>query len=179
MANYSDTTIKLTGARAKEALEYLKTFVNCECGSWLLVEELAPDNSISSNSGFSDMEIYNIEENENSFEISGSGRWCSPYNFFQDLAEKFELSGHYLDREGGCDFTHLIEWENGKQLSDVEEAYFSQLAFDWCDIHSLIEDRSFISEEVDWEDEYSYEIELFAKNGISIQDLKNHWGVVA
>lgn len=176
MANYSDTSIKLTGTKAKEALEYIKSFIE---DGWLDVDSMKQDDSVSSRAGYSTMEIFDITDIENGFEISGSGRWCSPHDFFQNVVEKFELSGSYFDRECGCDFSHLMEFENGNVTNDVEDDYFSQLAFDWCDIQSLIEDRSFISEEADWEEEYSYEIELFAKNGISLDDLKSHWGVVA
>lgn len=172
MANYSSTSIKLHGPQAAEALQYLKSLIN---DGWLSVDSLKPNDNIATRAAYASMEIFSIEEEQTSFEILGSGRWCAPHGFFETLAAKYELSGHYFDRECGCDFSHLMEFEEGDKVLDVEEDYFSQLAFDWCDIDELVEDRSFIVEEEDWESEYANDIALFAKNGITLEDLKERW----
>lgn len=174
MANWSDTQIKLTGEQTKEALKFIKEHME---DIFLNAEAFKEDDSLQSRVDFGTMEIHDISESEGVLEISGSGRWNAPSGFFNVVAEKFKLSGHFFDRECGCDFSHLIKWENGLVINDIEEDYFSQLAFDWVDIDCLIEDRSFIAEEENWEEEYKEDIELFAQNGISLEDLKERWGV--
>ena len=174
MANYSDTSIKLHGQKSTEALQYLKSFIN---DGWLDVNNLNPSDNIAAKAAYASMEIFSIDENESSFQISGSGRWCAPHGFFEMLAEKYELSGYYFDREGGCDFSHLMEFEGGEMVLNVEDSYFSQLAFDYRDIDELVEERSYIIDEEDWENEYASDIALFAKNGITLKDLKERWGV--
>lgn len=174
MANYSDTYIKFTGPKANEALEMIKSFTKDD---WLDVTEFMPDDSIESRAGFSYMDISSITDIDDGFEISASGRWCSPFKFIEIVAKKFDLSGSYLDREAGCDFTHVMKFDNGTKVTDVEDCYFSQLAFDYVDIESMMEDRALMIDEENWEEVYKEDIELFAKNGVSLSDLKERWGV--
>lgn len=180
MANWSDTQVSLIGdtSNIKQASEYIKSFL-IEDGTWLDVATLMPDDSVASRTKFSMAEVCSATFEESSIEITLMGRWCSPAGFFSKVAEDFKLSGSYLDREGGCDFTHYIEWEDGEEIEDSQDDYFSQLAFDHCDIDFLIEERSFITEEEEWEENYAEDLALFAANGVSLEALKEAWGVAA
>lgn len=174
MANHSDTYIRLIGPRASEALGMIKSFIKDD---WLDVTELMPDDSTESRAGFSYMEIFDITDTDDGFEISASGRWSSPFQFIEMIAKQFNLSGYYLDREAGCDFTHVMEFYNGTKIIDRVDDYFSQLAFDYVDIESMIADRAFMADEENLEEEYQQDIELFAKNGVTLSDLKERWDI--
>ena len=139
MANWSETSIELSGKRIKESYKYIKAF---DDGGGLNLSKLKQKRLAEGlgDYGYSyldDLTIADTFENkdvkEDSIHITGSGRWCGPHRFIEDVVKKFGLSGVYTDAEPGSNFFHLIKFKDGEVVSDVEAGYFSKLAVEYND----------------------------------------------
>ena len=171
MANLSSTSIEFTGTTENIAKAHSELKGYMEDGSYLTVGRLKP--SLLASAGYSGMEVENMKIVDNEkIVISGSGRWCSPHDYFEDLCERMSLSGKYEDEEAGCNFYHVMVFEDGVKISDVEHEYGSYEHMKEGDINYWIEEREWMAEDENWEEEHSDTIESFKKLGVSIEELR-------
>jgi hypothetical protein len=175
MANWSSTNVELTGTKENIALAIadIKSYTK---DGWLNTYKLAKTDSIEDRSGFSTTKILQENYKENSIHLVLYGRWCSPHKYFIILADKYNLSGFYEDEECGNDFFHQVIFEDGKVLSEKEDDYFSQLSIDSNGIERYVEDYYWLADEEDWENNNDEILALFARNGYSVDRLKQEWG---
>jgi hypothetical protein len=172
MANWSNTTIQLNGSEKNIGLAYQELMSLVSDGF------LNPENTKlfkSKDMGYSIMQDIDINITKNSIEITGLGRWSSPYNYIVDLVQEFNLSGSYIDMEESMDFTHTMLFNNGHMIDEQNDAYFSDLSIKHLGIDNFLFDLSWIAEEENWEEEYSNHIKLFNKYGITIEQLHEEW----
>ena len=176
MANISDCYIELQGTTEDImfATEELKKNIDKE---YLSVSKYMKDDSVEQRAGYSGAEIYDYQYDETSIQLSLGGRWCAPHLYFEDFCKRHDLSGFYTDAESGCDFFHVMKFKDGVKTLDKEDSYISQLSIDYGDIDYFIEYYQFITEEDDWEENNQGIVDLFAKNGLTIDDLKKEWGL--
>ena len=145
MANYSTTTITITKNSLQNeqiAIDNLEQFTEefnafieessyCHIG-WINASRLQKNDSASERAKYSTAQIYSRNEDENKIELTLEGRWCSPSQLFIDLCKKYKLNLHYVDRENGCNFTHIVIMENGKVKLNRQNEYISALAIKHC-----------------------------------------------
>lgn len=93
-----------------------------------LKKNLTPNESAK----YSTAHIYSKNEEKDKIELLLEGRWCSPSQLFIDLCKKYKLNLHYVDRENGCNFTHIVIMENGKVKLNRQNEYISALAIKHC-----------------------------------------------
>jgi hypothetical protein len=178
MANWSDTTITLTGTSddVKKAYDYVQSHIEENYLSPL--ESLNLDSNIQNRAGYGGGEIHTIEVDNEVLTITMSGRWCSPSSYFVDVANKFNLSGTYFDAESGCDFIHLIEFENGEVILDEEYNYFSKEGIEhygieyYLEMYEWVVDDGETLEEV--REEYPEIFEMFAEVGLDLDSLSEN-----
>ena len=145
MANTSITniTIKLNSLQnQQEAIDNLEqfkiefnTFVEDSLYGhlgWIDPTRLQKNDSASERAKYSTAQIFHKEENDKIFQLVLEGRWCSPSQLFIDLCKKYKLNLHYVDRENGCNFTHIVIMENGKVKLNRQNEYISALAIKHC-----------------------------------------------
>ncbi len=145
MANYSITTITITKNSLQNEqiaidnlelfIEEFNTFIEESSYSnigWINPTRLKKDDSASERAKYSTAQIYSIDEDKNKIELTLEGRWCSPSQLFIDLCKKYKLNLHYVDRENGCNFTHIVIMENGKVKLNRQNEYISALAIKHC-----------------------------------------------
>lgn len=145
MANYSYTDITITTNKDEneqiqidkiEAFDAeFKTFIEDSVSSsigWLNPTRLQKNDSANQRALYStaDILIYNLSEKK--IKIGLQGRWCSPSQLFIDLCKKHKLNLKYIDRENGCNFTHVVIIENGKIVKNVQSQYISALSISYC-----------------------------------------------
>ena len=174
MANYSTTTITITKNSlqneqiAIDNLEQFKeefnTFVEESSYGhvgWINASRLQKNDSANERAKYSTAQILNRDEDENKIELTLEGRWCSPSQLFIDLCKKYKLNLHYVDRENGCNFTHIVIMENGKVKLNRQNEYISALAIKHCK-DEVFDEIIEIFEESEW----------FHNNGNIIRQLK-------
>ena len=115
--------------------------------------------------------------NGTSITISTLSAWCGGSVWFKRVCEKYKLSGDYYDEETGNDFIHIVEVVDGEVTLEEEDRYFSKLGVEINGIDHYVEQYSYIPDDLDWEEEYAQIIELFAEFGVSLDKLKDAWGV--
>lgn len=99
---------------------------------WINPTRLQKNDSASERAKYSTAQIFHKEENDKIFQLVLEGRWCSPSQLFIDLCKKYKLNLHYVDRENGCNFTHIVIMENGKVKLNRQNEYISVLAIKHC-----------------------------------------------
>ena len=162
MANYSTTTITITKNSlqneqiAIDNLEQFKeefnTFIEESSYSnigWINPTRLKKDDSASERAKYSTAQLYSRNEDNNKIELFLGGRWCSPSQLFIDLCKKYKLNLHYVDRENGCNFTHIVIMENGKVKTNRQNEYISALAIKHCK-DEVFDEIIEIFEESEW-----------------------------
>jgi len=174
MANWSYTEITLSGSE-QDILFAETELKNNITDGWLNVSKYMKDDSVNQRAGYSSAEVISIDILNDTIELSLSGRWCSPHQYFEDFAERHNLSGEYADSEEGCNFFHLMKFKDGIKIHDEESNYFSQESIDYHDIDMFIEEYHWIAKDDDWENEWSEIIKLFTANGYTIEQLKELW----
>lgn len=113
MANWSDTTIVLTGQawyirRALDTLESGKHNLSLEDLDW----------------------TYNADALI--LAIFGEGRWSTDPTEAIDFAAQHNLSGTFKDSESGSDFFRLIKFDaDGEITNDINTNYYSMEHFNW------------------------------------------------
>lgn len=145
MANYSITNITITKNSLQNeqiAIDNLEQFkeefnIFIEESSyghmgWINASRLQKNDSANERAKYSTAQIYSRNEDENKIELTLEGRWCSPSQLFIDLCKKYKLNLHYVDRENGCNFTHIVIMENGKVKLNRQNEYISALAIKHC-----------------------------------------------
>ena len=174
MANYSITNITITKNSlqneqiAIDNLEQFKeefnTFIEESSYGhvgWINASRLQKNDSANERAKYSTAQILNRDEDENKIELTLEGRWCSPSQLFIDLCKKYKLNLHYVDRENGCNFTHIVIMENGKVKLNRQNEYISALAIKHCK-DEVFDEIIEIFEESEW----------FHNNGNIIRQLK-------
>lgn len=179
MANYSYTQIKIkpnslqNNQIAIDDFEQFKkefnTFVeesSYENIGWINPTRLKKDDSVSERAKYSTAQIFHMEENDNIFELILEGRWCSPSQLFIDLCKKYKLNLHYIDRENGCNFTHIVIMENGKVKLNRQNEYISALAIKYCkeEVFDEIIEQFEDTEYYDNQDDIIYSLKEFLKD---------------
>ena len=143
MANWSDTTIQLSGK--SEAIQNAHNFIEkYSKEGYLDPSVLMKDTSVSSRAKYTIMAIEDYFRDNTSIQIYGQGRWCAPSGFFKDIVNKFDLEIAYVDSENGSDFCHIIQG-NKNNLVEKEYSYWSKEHFD-----HLGGGEAFFDEIVDW-----------------------------
>ena len=123
MANWSDTTIQLSGN--SEAIQNAHNFIEkYSKEGYLDPSALMKDTSVSSRAKYTIMAIEDYFRDNTSIQIYGQGRWCAPSGFFKDIVNKFDLEIDYVDSENGSDFCHIIQG-NKNNLTEKEYPYWS------------------------------------------------------
>ena len=174
MANTSITniTIKINSLKnQQEAIDNLEQFKiefnkfveESSYGhiGWINPTRLQKDDSANERAKYSTAQIFHVEENNKIFQLVLEGRWCSPSQLFIDLCKKYKLNLHYVDRENGCNFTHIVIMENGKVKTNRQNEYISALAIKHCK-DEVFDEIIEIFEESEW----------FYNNGNIIRQLK-------
>lgn len=144
MANYSYAQITIKKNKQQNetlALDNMQLFINdinsiTTENNWLDPVSYQKDDSVDQRAKYSTGEILTFEYNENKPEIINmavQGRWCTPSQLFIDLCKKYKLSLHYIDREGGCNFTHVVIMEEGKVKLNKQNEYTSSLSIKYCE----------------------------------------------
>ena len=162
MANYSITNITITKNSlqneqiAIDNLEQFKeefnTFIEESSYNnigWINPTRLQKNDSASERAKYSTAQIYSRNEDNNKIELFLGGRWCSPSQLFIDLCKKYKLNLHYVDRENGCNFTHIVIMENGKVKTNRQNEYISALAIKHCK-DEVFDEIIEIFEESEW-----------------------------
>jgi hypothetical protein len=174
MANWSDNTISLYGeAPSIEATHnYLMEFCIKDNQSWIDGVHLKTDDSINQRGLYEGGELIDYSKEPHLIEISINGRWSGPSGLFIYLIETFKLSGTYIDREQGCDFTHVIEAKDGEILSELEDNYISDLALKYVNHESVYEELEYIIDSKEALEEYSELLALCERNGMDLTELR-------
>jgi len=182
MANWSDCNITLNGTAEvlKAVAEELQALIieedkEKDVLGYLEPSSLAPSDSIADKAGYSCIELDALEINDDNITISGQGRWCAPHGFFKELYTKHSLSGLYTDAEAGCNFFHVMRFEDGECTEDEEYNYFSKESIEHNGRENYLEEYQWITEEEDWENEYSYIVDVFLATGMTLDELKEEW----
>lgn len=115
--------------------------------------KLQKDDSIDSRAKYSGAEIIDIVSEDVSVTYILQGRWCSPSQMFIDFCEELELNLLYIDREGGCNFTHVVEMTDGIVEVNEEDDYISKLAIKYCKDEVFEETINWIMEQEVYEEE--------------------------
>lgn len=201
MANWSYTDIELKGSKENIKLckeEIKRHLSENELGTWLCplehksIEQLKEiKEDIRLRSGYSTMLFLDIDNEmkfkEDTIEINGQGRWCSPYLFIQDLVKKYSLSGYMWDMESGIQWCSLQEFDGGVITKDItEDLYFCQLSIDVKGIDYWVDEQYYMFECLrsgeyetfeEWKEFYEYEIDLFEKNGYPLEKLLDKYEI--
>ena len=204
MANWSDTEIELNGSKEniKLCTEEIKRHLEDDTygGTWLcplkhksklFLTQLDHCMNGFRKSGYRTMLFLDIDNEmefkEDTIKINGQGKNCSPYMFIQDLVEKYSLSGYMFDMECGNQWCSLQEFENGVIMKDItEDFYFCQLSIDVKGIDYWLVDREYIFEELvngefetfeEWYECYEYQLDLFEKNGYTLEKLLDKYEI--
>ena len=141
MANWSTTVIDIWSDNSKnisDAQDYLIN--NCIQDDWLDGSHLMPDDSIESRSLYNGGTIIDKEFTGTSINFILEGRWCGPSGLFCYICETYNLSGFYIDREPGADFTHVVEYMDGTEVVNQEDDYISALSFKHMSLDEMFED---------------------------------------
>jgi hypothetical protein len=199
MANWSETFIHINGneekiEKAKKTLEkfYEKNnegdvtglFIQSDEDIFEVFSEYADElkqiqkkDPVGFNAGFEYMEIFDLEEGENSITITGSGRWCSPYLFFEFLARKYKLNMEYFDAECGCDFSYFLRMENGEVIERDDETFLSlnTIKYLYCNnIWEFIENHDwYFREDIELDDNEKEKLDAILKRyGVTIEEVR-------
>lgn len=129
------------------------------------------DDSVNERALFSisQLTFYSVQDLETSLSLvlSLSGRWCACSGLFEYLSKTYcPTKMVYVDRENGCDFTHVVIYENGVKKLDKQDAYISLLAFKNVDTDYMIDE---IFEELD------YDIENEVLKEFTIKEFKQEY----
>lgn len=176
MANISDCYVNLNGTTEDMLFAIAEMEGNIN-GEYLSVSKYMKNDSVDQRAGYSGAEVYDYKHDETSIQLALGGRWCAPHMYIEDFCKRHNLSGTYADAESGCNFYHVMKFENGVKTLDEQDEFLSQLAIDHGDIGYLVHNYRFVAEEEDWEYSNKEMIELFAKNGFTLDDLKKEWGL--
>lgn len=160
MANYSTITITKNSLQNEQiAIDNLEQFTEefnafIEESSyghteWINASRLQKNDSASERAKYSTAEICNRYEDKNKIELTLEGKWCSPSQLFIDLCKKYKLNLHYVDRENGYNFTHIVIMENGKVKLNRQNEYISALAIKYCK-EEIFDEIIEIFEESEW-----------------------------
>ncbi|MCK9552332.1 hypothetical protein [Aquamicrobium sp.] len=172
MADWSETKISLIGAKIDEAKEYFNSFIKIH---YLFRDKLLDTKTDVESKIINEIMILDeIIMTDDRLIINGCGKRNGPLYFIKHLAKKFKLTGSYIDREPGSNFTRVTRFEDGECVFDKIDGFISQLAFDNCS--NLHGDAYFVYSE-NPELDYPKEIKLFFDNGITLDDLKEYHGV--
>ena len=173
MANWSDCCIELKGSRDNISA-LTKELEGCIEGEWcsfITSEKFKNRYARGSNGG----EIHNIQFNETSIIISMSAIWCGVYEWFKTIVKDYGLTGTYSDKEGGCNFFHLIEAENGKIVKEVNTEYLSVASVEYYgNLESFIEEYQDAYETIEEAEEA---ISILVKCGADREDLIEKFGL--
>jgi hypothetical protein len=174
MANWSDNTINLYGEAPsiEAAHNYLMEFCIKDNQSWIDGDHLKTDDSVNQRGLYEGGELLVYTKEPNLIEISINGRWSGPSGLFIYLIETFKLSGTYVDREQGCNFTHVIEAVYGEILSEDEDDYISDLAFQYIDHTFIYEELEYIIDSKEALEEHSELLAVCERNGIDLTELR-------
>lgn len=173
MANWSDNTISFYGEVSiiEETHNYLMGFCIKADNSWIDAVHLKTDDSVNQRGLYEGGELIDYAKFPGAIEISINGRWSGPSGLFIYLIETFKLSGTYIDREQGCDFTHVIEATDGVIASDEEDDYISDLALKYVDHTSIYEELVYIIDSREALTEYADLIAICERNGMDLSEL--------
>lgn len=160
MANYSTITITKNSLQNEQiAIDNLEQFTEefnafIEESSyghteWINASRLQKNDSASERAKYSTAEICNRYEDKNKIELTLEGKWCSPSQLFINLCKKYKLNLHYVDRENGYNFTHIVIMENGKVKLNRQNEYISALAIKYCK-EEIFDEIIEIFEESEW-----------------------------
>jgi len=75
--------------------------------------------------------------------------WCPPTAWLKTVAEKYtSLSFHLRYAESGCDFSGLVEYENGECITDEGDICGEYYGYKWC--HNCQENIYWEYRDPDW-----------------------------
>ena len=154
MANWSDTTIVLTGQawHIRRALDTLE-------------------------SGKQDLELADLDWTYNAdnltLSIFGEGRWSADPTKAIDFAAQHNLSGTFKDSELGSDFFRLIEFNSdGTITNDINTNYYSMEHFNWePDLQWWLEQIVWVFEDPSPETIYAEHYQFLLDIGFTKEEL--------
>ena len=173
MPNWSGNRITFWGSvdNISAADECLKTFF-IE-GDYIGADDLMSDDSADQRTVYQGGELLHYSHTSNNITIAINGRWSGPSGLFVLLVDMFDLSGTYVDREQGYNFTHVIKAEYGEITFDEVEDFISDLAFQHESNVVMMSALDYIFYEDENAAGYEDVVAICERNGLSFDTLKS------